>query len=170
MQSVTNQNFGILIAYVLPGFVALWGLSTRINQLQIWLGNSAEQDGTVGGFLYVTLLALTIGLVASTLRWMLLDTLHHNTGIPRPKWSWAKLEKNLQAYILFEENHYRYYQFYGNMLVAVPIGYVSWRSTGADWWQTTDLIFAGLLIVLYFGSRDTLKKYYLRVAELLKSS
>lgn len=167
MQSITNKNFGILIAYVLPGFVTLWGLSYRVPQLQFWIGASPQQNGTVGGFLYISLLAVTTGIVASTIRWLIIDTFHHRTGISKPSWDLTKLQANLQSYSLFEENHYRYYQFYANMLVASSVGYFSWRTTTSGCFQWIDFWFATLMVVLFLGSRDTLAKYYQRVGELL---
>jgi hypothetical protein len=66
-------NFGLLIAYVLPGMTAIWGLSYVSETVQGWLGSSTEAVPTIGGFLYVTLAAVGAGLVASTVRWMVVD-------------------------------------------------------------------------------------------------
>ena len=159
-----------MIAYLLPGFVALWGLSFRVEQLRFWLGQANDASTTIGGFLYTTLAALTFGLIASTLRWLVIDSLHHWTGIRRPKWNFSKLQNRLGAYSLLEEGHYRYYQFYANMLIASSVGYLGWRTSGvADVSGWEDLLFAGFLCLMYLGSRDTLYKYYGRVHALLKS-
>lgn len=169
MQQLSKTNFGLLIAYLIPGFVALVGMSYRSETVRAWL--VGYDVVTLGGFLYSTIAALVIGLLCSTVRWIAIDTLHHKTGIHRPEWNFADLQENLEAYALLEENHYRYYQFYANSLVAWTIGYGSWRYSGTEsLWLPADLAFTAIAILLYLGSRDTLRKYYQRVLVLLSSN
>ena len=40
---------------------------------------------------YAVLAATAIGLIVSALRWMLLDRLHHATGVKRPVWDDRRL-------------------------------------------------------------------------------
>lgn len=159
-----------MIAYLLPGFVALWGISYQSPAVRMWLtGNPPGYSVTIGGFLYTTMAAVIAGLFCSTVRWLLIDTLHHHTGIARPDWDFGELQKKLAAYQLMEENHYRYYQFYANVNVAITIGYFSWRfaaSRGVFIWA--DLLFIATVLLFHLGSRDTLQKYYSRVAYLLR--
>ena len=54
MREVTGRNFGLLIAYILPGFVSLWGLAEFSPSVKSWLAASTATPGampTVGGFL-----------------------------------------------------------------------------------------------------------------------
>lgn len=169
MSEVTTKNFGLLIAYILPGFVMLWAVSPHSPTVQTWLGTSLADAPTVGGFLYVTLGSVAAGLTASALRWLLLDTLHHQTGIPKPRWDFSRLDVKLNAFDVLNEQHYRYYQFYGNTLVTLISA-----SILRGWWNVRSaadaLVLAGILalsLLLFVGSRDTLWKYYRRVAELL---
>lgn len=170
MQPVTSKNFGFIIAYLAPGFILLIGIGFHSTTVDTWLtGNDGTAMITVGGFLFSTLAAVIAGLLCSTLRWLVLDTIHHWTGLRRPDWNYRKLQENLGAYALLEENHYRYYQFYGNGLIAWTISYVSWR-VGDKWaylihWS--DALFLAISLLLFFGSRDTLRKYYCRVEALL---
>ena len=168
MQPITTRNFGILIAYLLPGFIALLGVSFQSVTVRTWLVGANASTITVGGLLYSTLAAVLAGLLCSTVRWLLLDTLHAKTGLRRPKWDFRQLQSKLGAYTLLEENHYRFYQFYGNSLVAWLIGYGCWRqatATGLLNWADGGLVAGAAL--LYLGSRDTLRKYYERVHVLL---
>ncbi|MEJ7594342.1 MAG: hypothetical protein WKF77_22630 [Planctomycetaceae bacterium] len=59
--------------------------------------------------------------MVSTLRWLLIDTLHHRTGILPPKWNFRKLRDRITAYDRLIEIHYRYYQWHSNALIAVTI-------------------------------------------------
>jgi hypothetical protein len=171
VETITTKNFGLVIAFLLPGFIALCGLSFQSSIIRTWIiGGGATTPVTVGGFLYSTLAALVVGLLCSTIRWLCLDTLHHRTGIRRPHWDYTRLQENLGAYTLFEENHYRYYQFYGNSLVAWIIGYGAWRlAETRGLWSWSDILLVAAGALLFLGSRDTLRKYYQRVRVLLSS-
>lgn len=173
MTEVSGKNFGLLIAYVLPGFVSLWGVSHFSPMVSGWLASSSSAAGsaaTVGGFLYVTLASVAAGLTASTVRWAVIDRLHDLTGIKRPSWDDSRLQECLGAFEALVENHYRYYQFYGNMLVAMLFLFAARLiATGHHIADVNPLDCAILTIgVLYWaGSRDTLRNYYSRAEILL---
>ena len=113
--TLSNQNFGLIIAYLLPGFVTLWGVSYFSPMVAAWIVASHQDAPTVAGFMYVTLASLAAGVTVSAVRWAIIDHLHHATGIVPPAWKFANLEGKLQGYLTLIENHYRYYQFYANM-------------------------------------------------------
>ncbi|MEZ6055469.1 MAG: hypothetical protein R3C01_02070 [Planctomycetaceae bacterium] len=165
MREVTTSNFGLLIAYLLPGLVSLWGLSHVSTTLDRWLG--ADLDGpTVGGFLYVTLASIGAGLTVSTMRWLIIDTLHHRTGIQQPDWDFTKLGERTAAFDVLIEIHYRYYQFYGNTLIALWFAYVTrWSAHQTSWGELVAIL--ALSTLFWFASRDTITKYYRRVAGVL---
>ena len=112
MSTLSNQNFGLIIAYLLPGFVSLWGVSYFSPTVESWI-NVPQQPGSpsVAGFMYVTLASLAAGVSVSAVRWAIIDHLHHATGVVPPVWKFANLEGKLQGYLTLVENHYRYYQF-----------------------------------------------------------
>ncbi len=68
MSELSEKNFGLLIAYVLPGFVTLWGISHFSPTVESWIASSQHGAPTVGGFLYVTLASLAAGLTVSEAR------------------------------------------------------------------------------------------------------
>ncbi|MDB5308721.1 MAG: hypothetical protein JWO38_2923 [Gemmataceae bacterium] len=166
MKSVSSENFGLLIAYVLPGFVLLWGLQAVIPVAGQALGMSAGSAPSVGGFLSGVVAALGIGMALSTVRWLVIDAIHHATGLPQPQWDFSRLGDRAAAFDLVVEHYYRYYQFHANMLVALlVVGAVRRWSLGSVGWG--DLGFLALLAVLFAGSRDSLRRYYTRGGQLL---
>lgn len=172
MNDITSRNFGLAIAYLIPGFVALGGVAAVSDVVRSWLGGSTSGGPSVGGFLYVTLGSIAAGMTVSALRWALVDTVHHCTGLRRPIWNDAKLTERLRAVEHLVEVHYRYYQFYANTLVALLFTYLSWSWTteifedGGNYWMI--LVFAAEVVFLA-ASRDALGKYYRRMNSLMSS-
>lgn len=159
MQSVSNDTFGPLIAYLVPGATALVGLSPFLPPVQGWLAGTPAGAPTIGGFLYLTVAALAAGMTVSALRWVVVDTLHARTGLPPPALDFSHLGPNVEALRLLIEIHYRHYQFYANMVVATAVAWAAHRF--AVGWDAPagplDLAALVLLPVFYATSRDTLR-------------
>lgn len=167
MRDVTSANFGLLIAYVLPGFALLWGLEPRSTTVASWIGAAPNSEASVGGFLYVTVASVALGLLVSTLRWLLLDSLHHHTGISFPDWDFSRLADSVQAFDHLIEIHYRYYQWHGNGMLALIIAVMlRWTASGCTFREVILIVLISVL--LFVGSRDTLRKYYRRVDDLFR--
>src|ERR1043166_8838461 len=98
MKEVSSDNFGLLIAFLLPGFTALWGISYFSETVSRWLTQSGAAAPTVGGFLYITLASVAAGVTVSTVRWGVLDTIHRWTGLPQPRWDFSRLPDKVAAY------------------------------------------------------------------------
>lgn len=159
-----SLDFGISIAYVAPGFVVLLALSGHSPSIQAWLASQSGASPTVGGFLFGTLASLFVGLTLSTLRWLLLDRVHHRTIRP-PNWDFEQLQERIDGFQFAVENHYRYYQFYGNSLIAFLIVVMFPKCLtgiipGGVWVQR--LMLTMLSVLFFFASRDALRKYYMR--------
>ena len=168
MQELSARNFGLLIAYVLPGFVTLWGIALVSPAVQVWLLGSTASGPNVSGFMYVSITSVATGMTVSAVRWATVDSLHAVTGLVRPAWDDSRLSERLQGFEALVENHYRYYQFYANMLVALALAYPTWRvSAGSGLFQPTDLGFLLVEGVFLAASRDALRRYYHRSAILL---
>lgn len=165
MNDVSTKNFGLLIAYLLPGVTALWGIGYISETVRAWLGTPPTNTPTVGGFLYVTLASIAAGLTVSTIRWAIIDTIHHCTGVPRPKWDFSRLQANVAAFEVTVEHKYRYAQFYGNGLISLVFVYLT-RRFSLGFWSTPvgwiDVAFFLLAVILFAGSRDTFRRYILR--------
>jgi hypothetical protein len=160
--SVTT-NFGLLIGYVLPGFTVMQGLPILSGSQLVCAAATNEVSPTLPGLLSGTVQAIAVGLTVSTLRWLIIDTFHHHTGLRPPRWDFALLEKSVAAFELLVHVHYRYYKFYANMVVALMWAFIA---QGA-WHGTRGLVYWLLAALFLFASRDALRKYYERAGRLL---
>lgn len=170
MTDVSSRNFGYLIAYVIPGFIVVATLSTYSSAIRSWIGLSTKASPTIGGFLYVTIASVLAGLVLSTLRWLVLDTFHHRTGIQRPQLDFSAFPKNRTAFDALALNHFRYYEFFAHTALALIIAM-------SNPWQIKELFslpawivlpgMLALILLLLVASRDALRKYYGRTRELM---
>lgn len=165
------NDFGLLIAYLLPGFVALWGVGLVDPTVKAWLGTAPEHAATLSGFLLSTVAALAAGLTLHTVRWLIIDTIHHRTGIRPKTWDFSLLQDRLAAYDRLTENHYRFHQWYGGMVVAlawlVAARHLAVLSAMPD---CTDGGILLLGVLFWLGSRDALRRYYLRVDAVLATA
>jgi hypothetical protein len=179
MKEITDKNFGVLIAFWLPGFLLLWGLSYSSPNIASWLTKSSEAESpTVGNFLYTTLASLAVGLLISAVRWAFIDHIlsfcgRWIPGLSRPKLDFSKLkdENVLAAFSGAVENYYRYYQYYSNTLVAVIIAFSAYLQSENSVWQSyLTLEVVGIAVILLFASGDSLRKYQIAAAQILGSS
>lgn len=169
---VIDKNFGVVIAFWLPGFLLLWGLTYSFPQVSALIPKPTEGNApSVGGFLYVALASLAVGLIVSAVRWMIVDSVMHRTGVLQPKsidYSQLKNHDVLDAFQAAVENHYRYYQYYSNTLVSVLTAFIVYLviQGAAAVAYLTWLVLALVSVALFFGSRDALQKYYARIAQI----
>jgi hypothetical protein len=169
MQSVSSTNFGPLIAYLVPGATVLLGFSPYSQTLRQWFAATPSGAPSLGGFLYLTVTALATGMTVSAVRWALIDTLHARTGLAPPRLDFSLLGDRVEAFALLIDIHYRHYQYYANMFVALAAAYTGYRVQLGELWPlgVPDLAFLLLETVFFATSRDTLRKYYSRTAQLL---
>jgi hypothetical protein len=156
------SNFGLVIAYVLPGFTALQGFPLISPGQTAW-GAGGDPNPPLTAFLSGTVMALAAGLTVSAVRWLLIDRLHHRTGLRMPERDFAMLEKNVAAFEFLVFVHYRYYKFYANMVVALVWAYAA-RDYALGW---RGALYLPLVVLFFVSSRDSLRKYYLRTGKLL---
>jgi NhaP-type Na+/H+ or K+/H+ antiporter len=173
MKDTSNWNFGVIIAFLLPGFLFIWGISYSFSDVALWLAKAGVKDSpTVGGFLYVTLSSLSIGLLISAVRWLIIDHIHQWTGIKQPPMQFANL-KDKDVFAAFQgvvENHYRYYQYYANTFIAIVFAFLIYVFCSES--KPSFLIWAVMILImlaLFCGSRDSLGKYYDRASKILSS-
>jgi hypothetical protein len=167
MPGTSNWPFGLLVAYVLPGFVGLTGLAPLVPSVAGWLQPTSA--GGLGPPVYAVLAATAVGMILSCFRWLTVDQIHHWTGLTQPTWDNRQLPDALVAFDYLVQNHYRYYEFCGNILLALIWSYLLNRfaRTVPFLGLGTDLGMLILCLVLFVASRDALAKYYTRTGRLV---
>lgn len=161
-QEISDTTFGIFIAYLLPGLTALYGLPLGTNG-QGWWALTTGSDPNLSQLALLVIAALVVGLTISTVRWLVIDTIHHRTGLRPAVWDFSRLGENVAAFEFLIQIHYRYYKFYANMVVALAWAY----ATGGYTYGWRGLAYLALAILFFLGSRDSLRRYYDRVGRLL---
>ena len=166
---ISGRQFGLLIAYLLPGFIGMAGVAPLSPIVAAWLQGQSLGTAGVSPSLFMLMGAVTLGLIISCFRWLLIDSALHRTGLRRPVWKDHRLDESLEAFDYLVENHYRYYQFYANTLMAILWSYSVHRAVKSSplLGHGTDLGALILCAVLFAGARDTLAKYYQRTSRLI---
>lgn len=116
--SSAQQQFGLIVAFLLPGFIGLAGVVPLVPAVGQWLQPVAQGDLGFGPPIYALMSATTVGMIVSCFRWLIVDHLLEWTGVPQAVRRYEQLAEKLDAYDYLIEVHYRYYQFYANSLVA----------------------------------------------------
>lgn len=163
---IFTRQFGLLIAFLLPGFVALAGVAPLVPAVAGWL--HADQTASFGAPVYALLAATAAGMVVSCFRWLLVDQILVLAGVPEPDFNARALEERPAAVQFLVQNHYVFYQFYANSVVAVAWSYSihRWLMRSSRLGYGTDLAVLVLCAVLFAGSRDAISKYRNRSRQL----
>jgi hypothetical protein len=169
MADTPSQHLGLVVAVLIPGFIGLAGVSLLVPAVGEWLQPVDQGNMGFGPPIYALLTATAVGMIVGCFRWLLVDHLHHWTGLKPPMWKLHLLKERLDAFHYIVEGTYRYYQFYANTLVAVVWAYVINRLFGSSQLlgPGTDVGVLILCAVLFAGSRDALAKYYQWSAQLI---
>jgi len=69
MTDAVGTHFGLVIAYVLPGFMTLWGLRYLSPEVQRWLSSAPSGFANLDIVLFVTLASIATGLVVTHYGW-----------------------------------------------------------------------------------------------------
>lgn len=165
---VDERSFGILIAYVIPGWIVLAGFSYCSDTIASWLTGSVTNSPTIGGFLFASLASIGLGVLVSTVRWLAIDPVMRLAGVQSTNHGFSHLQQSHEALTILVNGHYRYYQFHANLCVALPLT-ATLRWTYGEF-HIEELFGAVIVfVVLLLGARDTLQKYYARCGQVLGS-
>ncbi len=172
MKDVTEKNFGVIIAFLIPGFLLLWGLSYSRTDLASWLVNMSNKDAPlIGSFLYATMASLALGLLTSAIRTAVFDEfLYRITRLKPPNINSAKLKnkETLEGFNAAIENHYRYYQYYANSLIAIAIAAVYYLATKGPPSTIITILVIIIIVILGWVSREELRSFNERAEEITR--
>src|SRR5687767_2969963 len=98
MSELTTKQFGLLVAFVLPGFIALCGIRPLSPMVAAWLSTAPTIPAGLKAVVFVGLASIAAGMTISAARWLIFDTFHAWTGLPRPAWDDAALAGKLDAF------------------------------------------------------------------------
>jgi hypothetical protein len=134
MKDVTSTSFGLVIAYLLPGLMALYALSYFSAPVHSLFATFLQAQSNVGLFLLVTLAALAVGLQVSIVRSLIFQYwLCRKWSLSAEDFATLAAEGRLTAFRAAVDEHLRYHQFWGGMVVAMPILFGRWIFDQPTW-------------------------------------
>jgi hypothetical protein len=163
MKDITSTSFGYIIAFLLPGLLALYALGYWSSGVRDLLQPALRADATVGPSVILILVALGTGLLVSALRFFIFEKFlcsrHH---FPRDMFKKLSGENKLLSFRAVVDEHYRYHQFYGGCAVSATILYFGWLrinhtlGSGLLWTTISFLVFE---LVLMRTAMNTFVRY-----------
>ncbi|HEV3457044.1 MAG TPA: hypothetical protein VHG32_10825 [Thermoanaerobaculia bacterium] len=114
-------NFGLVIAYFLPGMVVTYSLRYVSLRIDYLLQRVESGQALLGPGLFLLIAAVVAGLIVSAARMVVFEPILYRTGVGRPNVNYKALAspETLSVYIQVVDNVYRFYQFYGNIFLAL---------------------------------------------------
>jgi type II secretory pathway component PulF len=79
----SDLDYGIIIAFVAPGFVAFHAASYQLPTAKAWMAAASDKEQSVGVFLFVLLASLCGGLIVSGVRALVIDNLLKSSVVLR---------------------------------------------------------------------------------------
>src|SRR5258708_1109804 len=101
--SIPTLDFGALIAFVLPGFVAVFSLSYVSVWVKAMFESLLSKDTSAGAAFIITLASLATGMIVSSTRSLILDSLRckmvrpAGSWLPRFKCKWAIFSRDVPS-------------------------------------------------------------------------
>ncbi len=80
MTETSSRQFGLIVAYILPGFIGLAGMVPLFPVVGGWLRPVNQSGLDLGAPVYALMAAMTFGMILSCFRWLIVDRLHHQIG------------------------------------------------------------------------------------------
>lgn len=173
-----SLEFGLLIAYAIPGAFALLGISVFIPDLNSILLPDKKSTELLFALL-ITGLSVTLGMFISVLRALAIDTTFqiafsffrfigpHWEGLNRVDVDY-NVVKNIELLTALQDvrlNEKRPYQFYGNMLISIILFELP-RFTQVATSSFEKILVILILIAFYFASRKSHYRYTLAIQAL----
>ena len=163
LKDVTSTTFGLIIAYVLPGLTAFYGLSFFSDRVRTWFDLIFRGDASGGLILFVIFGATVIGLQLSAVRWLLFEQiLCRDCRFDAVELSGIAGARKFAAYRLLIDEQLRYHQFWGAMSFAQLVLFWGWIGSqeGSASLAWLSAVLAGLCEAVTIGAAIvSLKRY-----------
>lgn len=176
VKDVTVTSFGLIIAYLLPGLVGLYGLSFWSQRLSESFATFLTAESNVGLFLILILGSLVIGMVAHGVRWILFEVWFCGPEYKFAASDFADLagEGKLSAFRGAVDEIYRYHQWWGGLTVVAPL--LFFGAVHASWlsrlgWPAQIGSWCGFLALealTSYAAKRVHQQYIMRVKSILK--
>ncbi|MFI6155873.1 hypothetical protein ACIBCA_24670 [Kitasatospora sp. NPDC051170] len=161
----TISTFGLLIAYLLPGFLVLYGVSFWSPQVEGLFNTFRAAKSDVGLSLLMLMASLTAGLILSPMRHLLYEVWCRFGAAKLESADFQKLGEagKLDSFRTVVDEHYRHHQFYGHCSLAIlPVAAGLVRTQGSHSTNGAWLVSLSSVAVeaaLIYAARNTYKKY-----------
>lgn len=161
-----TKGFGYLIAYALPGFVALAGVAFVLPDAGTLLRVARDGNTSVGAFLFVVCIGIGAGVFLNGVRALTIDRF-----LPKPP-AGQRTPETEGVYQNLLAQHYNYFQFYGNLIPAVLVFVVGWAVSARTpvWTWSTAGRASGTVVVeviLFLAARHALNRLHQKIGDLL---
>ncbi len=181
MKELNIKSFGLIIAYLLPGFACIFCFAFWIDSFEDLINGFMSANSDFGSFLFILLLALLLGLILNAFRWIIYERWFlRKHKIPEDCYQELIKHDNLQAIYATLDENFRYHQFYGNISI-IFLGFFiefikrSFLSLSKGYERYNLLVIAGIgsllvivELVLVSTATQSFKRYVKRSKSILK--
>lgn len=168
-KDLTTTSFGLIIAYVVPGLLGLYSMRSWSAELRAAFSSFLTVESNVGLFLLVVVASLGAGLLVNSVRWFVFERWRADRLRPSDFAHLGSSETKLAAFKVGLDENFRYHQFYGGIVVVLPLLCASWLK---DHWATVSLrdklIVVSVVVVLEITATASAMEAYNRYVERTK--
>ena len=176
VKELTITSFGLIIAYLLPGLIGLYGMSFWFPRIGAAFDTFLTSESNVGLFFLIVLSALAVGMLIHGIRWIVVEVWCSTPNLRLDPELFAKLagERKLPAFRTAVDEIYRYHQWWGGIAIAGPIVFVGWMNStealkvGTNQSVALWLAFLALETLVMYAAWRVWEMYVTRLKLILK--
>src|SRR3954451_1682001 len=173
VKDLGSTSFGLLIAYILPGLVALYGLSFWLTPVASLFAGFLTAESTIGLSLLVVLMSIAIGLYVTVVRELIFERVICRTSkLCADDFSGLGSEAKLSAFRAAVDEMYRYHQFWGGIFIVAPLVYVGWltHTPHSISFVASLSLLIGVEVLSLYAAIESFKRYIFRANLILKGA
>lgn len=160
-------NFGLVIAYLIPGFLATYAVAPRVNTVDALLGGPGRVPNSAS-VVPLVLIAVGVGIIINAISAVVIRPLIHLSGVRAEAGSFSTrlTDEEIRRYDHLVEITFRYHQFYSNMLIAVVLLAPIWLRSPVLENILRNGSFLVVVVVLSVTARSSLRHFYRGLSKL----